>query len=93
MTPEEKVLRGHEAQRILDNELVKEAFEKAEKDLFDAWAACAIKDAETQHELKLLLMSAKKFKAIFEGYIQTGKLAQDQLPKESNLKKLRRLVA
>ena len=70
--------RGFEAQRIMDEPLVKDAFEKIETGLIDAMKLCPMADRDTQHELVLTMQLLHKFKGIFHEHIQTGKLAQMQ---------------
>jgi hypothetical protein len=79
MTSDEQILRAEKAQRLLQDPLMAEALERLEKDVSDAWARSSIRDKEGQHELLLMMQTARKFKAIFTEYIQTGELLKHQL--------------
>lgn len=79
MTPEEHVIRGERARQILDDPLFKEAGDQLEKDIFEAWAKTGIRDKEGQHELLLMLQTARKFKAIFVAIVAAGQYEKDQL--------------
>ena len=70
--------RGFDAQRIMEDPMVVEAFERIESGLIDAMKMCPMADRDTQHELILTMQLLHKFKGIFHEYIQTGKLAQMQ---------------
>lgn len=81
MTPDELLLRADAAQRMLQDPLFKEACETLEKDIFEAWARTGIRDKEGQHELLLMLQTARKFKGIFEQIVMTGEFEKQTLNK------------
>jgi hypothetical protein len=87
MTPDELIVRAERAQRLLQDPLMTEAFERIETDVFEAWSRSAIRDKEGQHELLLMIQTARKFKAIFTEIIATGEVEKNKL-KEPKLKRV-----
>jgi hypothetical protein len=73
-----EIQRGHEAQRLMDEPMVKEAFEKIEHGLIESMKLCPMADRDTQHELVLTMQLLHRFRGIFLETMQTGKLAQMQ---------------
>ena len=73
-----EINRGNDAQRIMEEPLVKEAFDRIESGLIESMKLCPMSDRDTQHELILTMQLAHKFKAIFLEIMQTGRLAQMQ---------------
>lgn len=78
MTVDEEERRGFEAERVLNEPLLKEAFESVERGLVDAMKRVAMGDTKTQHELVLTLQLLGKVKGHIEEVVQTGQLAQIQ---------------
>lgn len=75
----DSVVRAETAQRLLQEPLFVEAMEKLEKDVSEAWARSSIRDREGQHELLLMMQTARKFKAIFAEIIATGEYEKQRL--------------
>ena len=71
--------RGQLAQSLLENELLNEALAAIEKEVMEQWIACPARDHEGKEALWQLIKTSRKFRSILEGYIETGKLASDQL--------------
>lgn len=71
--------RGQLSQSLLENELLNEALEAIEKEVMEQWIACPARDHEGKEALWQLIKTSRKFRSILEGYIETGKLASDQL--------------
>lgn len=76
MNPE--IRRGQEAERLMNEPLIKEAFEKIESGVISALKSCAMADRDTQHELALTLQLLGKLQGVFKEIMQTGQLAQMQ---------------
>lgn len=79
MTPEQLIIRADHANRILNDSLFQEAMQTLERDVFEAWARMPIRDKEGQHELLLMIQTTRKFKAIFEAVLYSGKLEKKEL--------------
>lgn len=73
-----EIQRGHEAQRLMDEPLIREAFEKIETGLIDSMKLCPMADRDTQHELVLTMQLLHRFRGLFLEIMQSGKLAQMQ---------------
>jgi hypothetical protein len=92
MTPIEEQTRGQAAQMLLDNELLRQALDAIEAEVVAQWEKCPARDAEGKEALWQLFKTSKKFRALLNGYVQTGKLASENLKrfdeKESRLRRL-----
>lgn len=91
MTPIEEQDRGQQAQMLLDNELLQEALSAIEAEVIAQWERCPARDAEGKEALWQLFKTSKKFRAVLTGYVQTGKLASEQLKRFEEQGRLRRL--
>jgi hypothetical protein len=94
MTTEQEIHRGHEAQRLLDSDLLKEALAAIDAEVVKQWEQCPARDHDGKEALWQLLKTSKKFQRLLLGYVQTGKLAQENLKRheESKLDRIGRLV-
>lgn len=79
MTPEQEVDRARRAQELLDNELLATALAAIEAEVVEQWAACPARDKEGKEALWQLMKTSHKFRALLRGYVDTGKLATEQL--------------
>jgi len=79
MTPHEEIDRARRASELLENELLSAALDAIESEVVEQWAACPARDAEGKEALWQLMKTSHKFRAILRGYIDTGKLATEQL--------------
>lgn len=79
MTPDELIIRAERAKQLLAEPLIVEAFKRLESDVFEAWAKTGIRDKEGQHELLLMIQTARKFRAIFEQIVITGEIEAKNL--------------
>lgn len=71
--------RGQYALSLLENELLKEALDAIEKEVMEQWISCPARDKEGKEALWQLIKTSRKFRDILTGYVQTGKLATEQL--------------
>jgi hypothetical protein len=94
MTPQEQANRGHEAQRLLDSDLLKDALAAIDAEVVMQWEKCPARDKDGKEALWQLLKTSKKFQRLLLGYVQTGKLAQENLKRheESKLDRIGRFV-
>lgn len=69
---------GH-AERLLQDDLLKEAVEAIRKEVFQAWIDCPARDKEGKEALWQLAKTTDKFEQLLRGYIESGKLAQANL--------------
>lgn len=79
MTPDELIHRGERAKQLLADPLIADSLKRLETDIFEAWAKTGIRDKEGQHELLLMVQTARKFRNIFEQIVMTGELEAQRL--------------
>lgn len=87
----EQQSRGQTALQLLENELLKEALEAIEKEVFDQWVNCPARDTDGKEALWQLIKTSRKFREILTGYINTGKLATANLKRFEEQSALRRM--
>lgn len=71
--------RGQLSTSLLENELLQEALNAIDKEVMEQWIACPARDHEGKEALWQLIKTSRKFRSILEGYIESGKLASEQL--------------
>ena len=76
MTQDEEIRRGHEAERVLSEPLLVEAFSRVEAAIVDALKRCPVGDRNTQHELCVSLQLLGKVHGHIKEAATTGKLAR-----------------
>ena len=92
MNPEQehKVIReserGSKARAILDNDMVKEAFQAVEDGIMNAWKKAPVRDIEGQTQLRLLYKAYQDFRGYLQTAMESGKMADVQLEHERSLK-------
>lgn len=69
---DDPVVRGREAKLLLDNPLLKEAFEAVRADLIRQMESVAISDTTTQHELVLSIQLLNATKNRLHRFIRDG---------------------
>jgi hypothetical protein len=79
MTPEEALRKSREAERLINDPMLKDALGIIERDLADAWIACPVRDTEGREALWRMAVTARKFRDILRGTMESGKLAADQI--------------
>lgn len=83
--------RGRTALSLTENELLNEALEAIDKEVMEQWIACPARDKEGKEALWQLIKTSRKFRSILTGYIDTGKLATEQLKRFEKESKLGRI--
>lgn len=83
--------RGQVSSSLLENELLQEALNAIEKEVFDQWMQCPARDKEGKEALWQLAKTAQKFRGVLTGYIETGKLATAQLSQFEEKRGIRKL--
>lgn len=90
MEAHEESNRGHEARRILDNPLFREAIDTLREGIIGKWRAAPIRDREGMHELKLMDKLLTDIEGYLRSVLDTGKMADIQLEKERKVAELRK---
>ena len=71
--------RGQMARELLENELLQDALKAIKDEINKQWLQCPARDHEGKEALWQLAKTADKFEGILAGYVETGKLAADNL--------------
>lgn len=87
----EQQTRATEAQMLLDNRILTEALDAIEKEVFDQWMQCPARDKDGKEALWQLAKTAQKFRGILTGYVETGKLAAEQMKHFEEKRGIRKL--
>lgn len=75
MTNQERIDRGYHAKRLLEDELLAEAFETIEMDIFDEWRSSEINQYEQRTDLFLTLKCLERLKAQLRAILDDGTIA------------------
>ena len=77
------VLRGREAEALLDNPILKEIWEGIEKEATEALVACSMKpDAKDERDALIWhLKMVRKQRGAFMGMVEQGRFAQHKIDK------------
>ena len=78
---QKEIARGKQAQALLENEMLKEAFDYLEKEYHTAWENSSIEQQKPRETVFMMLKTLKTVKQHIENVIATGKIANDQLTK------------
>ena len=80
--------RGQMAESLLNNAVLQEALAAIECEVIAQWEACPARDQDGREQLWMLYKISKKFRGLLDGYVQTGKLAAEnmRLEKERRFK-------
>ena len=83
--------KGAHAMSLLENELLCEALDAIDAEVMEQWISCPARDKEGKEALWQLIKTSRKFRDILTGYIETGKLATEQLKRYEKESKLSRI--
>jgi len=79
MTLEADRERGQKAQKLLDDPILREAFDQVHQVIVEQWENAPIRDKEGAHELKLMLTLLRDVRSVLERAITDGKIAASEL--------------
>lgn len=71
--------RGKQAENLLKNRLLNEAFEMIESELYEKWKATVAGEEEQRENAYLMHRMLQNFKSHFEQIVRTGKHASNLL--------------
>jgi hypothetical protein len=91
MTAIEEQTRAQRAAELLENETLKQALEAIESEVVRQWGECPARDKDGKEALWQLYKTAQKFRNLLSGYVETGKLATENLRRHDEQSKIRRL--
>lgn len=75
MTPEQEQIRAAKAAQLLEEPLIKAAFDEIERAVVDNIETCPIEAPELRAQLCMMLAVNRKFRRIFQSHLETGKMA------------------
>ncbi len=75
MTQDEEIRRGHEAERLLEEPLLKAAFAAVETAIIDALKTSKLIERDQDRELVMQLKAVALVRSQIFQYVQTGKMA------------------
>lgn len=88
----EERARGEHARQILDDPLIREAFDKIEATITDAWKSSRADEEEQRRNAYLTLRLLNNLRAEFTRAVSTGELAAKQLLTIKDDGKLKRML-
>ena len=78
-TPKEKrISKGNAAEKLLNDPIISEAFEKLETKYNSAWISSGLEDSQKRETLYLSIRALGELKLELESMINTGKIAQKE---------------
>lgn len=86
-----EVDKGRLALSLSENELLNEALDALDREVMEQWIECPARDKEGKEALWQLIKTSRKFRSILTGYIESGKLATEQLKRFEKESKLSRI--
>lgn len=72
------IARADHAKRLLEDELLKEAFEAVEHDIFEEWRNSAVTEHSTRSELFHTLKGLERLKARLQAILDDGLVAKSR---------------
>ena len=75
MTKEQSIAKGQHAKRLLEDEVLVEAFDAIEKDIFDEWRTTTIQAYDERSDLFLTLKCLERLKARLRAILDDGVIA------------------
>lgn len=81
-----EVDRAQRAADVLNNVLVKEAFETLERELIEGLVQTSADEDRKREKIHMMLLMGRKWQNLFKGMVETGKLASMQLDDKRKLR-------
>ena len=77
MSLEQEIVKAGDAERILNDPLVKDALDEMEAAVVDRIAICPPENTNLQQKLCMMLGVVRSFRQIFRTHMDTGRLAME----------------
>ncbi len=84
LTPEEALRRSRDAERLFNDPTLKETLDFIEKEVMEMWMACPVRDAEAREALWRMAVTARKFRDLLRGTMESGKLAAEHIQQKES---------
>lgn len=88
---EQKKRKGQHAKQLLDDELIKSAFNDIKKNIYDNIASSSFNQSSEREAYYYMLKSVDLVENVFKRYIKDGHRALDQLQKPFVVKRVQEL--
>jgi hypothetical protein len=75
MTKEQRIAKGNHAKRLLEDEVLRDAFDSVERDIFEEWRTSDIMDYDVRSDLFLTLKCLERLKARLRAILDDGVIA------------------
>lgn len=75
MTKEQIIARGNHAKRLLEDEVLVEAFATIEKDIFEEWKSTSVDEYDARSDLFLTFKCLERLKARLRAVLDDGTIA------------------
>ena len=82
---EEQTFRGERAKQLLADPMIVEALQAIKNELIQTWEATPARDIQAREWLWMMHQASLRFESVFKGFIDTGKIAKDQLVYKQSL--------
>jgi hypothetical protein len=89
---EKEIEQGRQAKELLENPLLNECFNALEKELSDQWKSSSVEDQDAREKLYLMYKMQERLKLHIKTFIDTGKMAEAILQKDTLAQKAMRLI-
>ena len=89
MTEHEEMIRGEEAERLLDNPLFIESIDKVRQGIISSMEQSALGDESTHNRLVIALQLLNKIEKNIKEVAETGKMIKMQIDKPSFLSRFK----
>jgi len=80
---EQAVMRGEEAQRLLNSEMLQQAFSDTRSAILEAWSKLPTSDTENAKDLHRMVKLLDRVQTCIREHVATGKIAQKQIEQVS----------
>lgn len=72
------ITKANHARRLLEDDILKEAFAQVEKDIFEEWRASALGDDDTRFDMFHALKGLERLKARLQAILDDGLVAKSR---------------
>ena len=72
------ITKANHAKRLLEDEILQEAFAQVEKDIFDEWRSSATADYSARADMFLTLKGLERLKARLQAILDDGLVAKSR---------------
>ena len=84
---EQEIVRAGDAERILNDPVVRDALNEMESAVVDRIAICPPENVNLQQKLCMMLGVVRSFRSILQTHLETGRLAMEQFEQQKKTKR------